>query len=254
MKPTRTFKELLVQSLRSRLIAIAGAAAVAGLTAALLINQPRHISAAADPSGTPTGGERRQDNPELREQQHDQLRTRVAANLGITPERLTEAFNQARKDVLQDLVQQGKITQEQADRRIARITKGLKPGASARISGHGNPGDPGQTGARVPGPQGRAIGGVIAQALGLTPKDLRDALNSGKTLTQIAQDKGLSIDQLRTSVSDHLEQRLNAAVQSGSLTTEQAAQIRTRHQQMIEHLISGLGRRGGPGRGQPVQP
>ena len=56
------------------------------------------------------------------------MHARVAANLGITPERLAEAFNQARKDRVQELVQQGKITQEQADRMIARIGQGPKSG------------------------------------------------------------------------------------------------------------------------------
>lgn len=236
-----------MNSLRTRLIAIAGAAAVAGLSATLFVSAPGQT--AAQPDATVA---RRAADPAAQKQQHDQMHARVAANLGVTPERLTEAFNQARKDLIQELVQQGKITQEQADNRIARIGQLPKP---AKVDGAAGPGKPGagQTGARVAGPQAKAIGGVVAQALGLTPKDLRDALNGGKTVVQLALEKGISADQLRTLVNDQLEQRLNAALQSGSLTAEQAAQIRARHTQVIENLISGQGRRGGSGKDKQAQ-
>src|SRR3954469_10381753 len=105
-----------------RLIAITAAAAVAGLLASLFLSAPNRISAQPDSVSTPAGGQaRRQGNPEQQKQQHDQMHARVAANLGITPERLAEAFNQARKDRVLELVQQGKMTQEQADRMTARI-------------------------------------------------------------------------------------------------------------------------------------
>ncbi len=231
MKPEDRIKEPLVHSLRTRLIAIAGAAAVAGISASLFLSAPSQISAQPDAVGTPPNREgRRQASPGQDKQQHDEMRARVAANLGITSERLAEAFAQARKDLITEMVQQGKITQEQADKRIARIGQGPKP---ARTEG-GKPKAPVQRDARIGGPQVRAIGGVVAQALGLNGKDLRDALNNGKTLAQLAQEKGLSVDQLRSTVSQQLEQRLNAAIQAGSLTDEQAAQIRARHQQAIE--------------------
>jgi transposase-like protein len=92
----------------------------------------------------------------------------------------------------------------------------------------------------------------VAQALGLKPKDLRDALVSGKTVEQLALEKGISAEQLRTLIGQQLEQRLATALQAGSLTEEQAAQIRARHQTVIENLMSGQPRRG-PGRDKPAQ-
>jgi hypothetical protein len=239
----------LVQSLRTRLVAIAGAALVAGLTASLFTSIPSQSSAQPVAAAAPGPGDKaRQSNPEQRRQQQEQMHTRVAAILGITPERLAEAFTQARMDAIQELVQQGKTSQEEADKRIARIAQGPKSGQAA----DGKPKQAGQPGARVAGPQAKAIGGVVAQALGLAPKELRDALNSGQTIEQLALEKGLSADELRSLVSDQLEQRLAAALQSGSLTDEQAAEIRARHELMIDRLLSGQPRRG-PGKNKPAQ-
>ena len=145
-----------MDSLRMRLIAIAGAGIVAGLSASLVLSGPSRLSAQPDSVSRPADGEaRRQGNPEQQKQQHDQMHARVAANLGITPERLAEAFNQARKDRVLELVQQGKITQEQADRMIARIGQGPRPAKVEGAAGRGTPAA-GQVGARVGGPQIRA--------------------------------------------------------------------------------------------------
>src|SRR5574341_790433 len=93
MKAANRFKEPLVQSLRTRSIAIVGAAAVAALSASLVFGVPSQISAQPDPVGMPSGGDqRRQLDPDLLKQRHDQMHARVAANLGVTPERLAEAF------------------------------------------------------------------------------------------------------------------------------------------------------------------
>ena len=101
-----------MHSIRTRLIAIAGAAAVAGISASLFLSAPSQISAQPDAVGTPPNREgRRQASPGQDKHQHDEMRARVAANLGITSERLAEAFAQARKDLITEMVQQGKITQ-----------------------------------------------------------------------------------------------------------------------------------------------
>jgi polyhydroxyalkanoate synthesis regulator phasin len=242
-----------VQPLRTRLIVIAGAAAIAGLSASLFLAVPGQLSAQPDVLAAPKPGDKsKPGNAEARKQQQEQMHARVAANLGITPERLTEAFAQARKDLVQDLVQQGKLTQEEADKRIARITQGPKPDKGDGQAKPGKPAKDGQPGARIPGPQVKAFGGVVAQALGLAPKELRDAINAGKTIEQLAVEKGITSEQLRTLIGQQLEQRLTAALQSGSLNEEQAAQIRARHQLMIDSLLSGQPRRG-PGRDKPAQ-
>jgi hypothetical protein len=248
-----SFKEPSVHALRTRLIAIAGAAAVAGLSASLFLTVPGQLSAQPDVLAAPgPGGKSKPGNAEARTEQLDLLHARVAADLGVTPERLTEAFARARQDLIQDLVQQGKLTQEEADKRIARIAQGPRPDKAARASGPGQSKQGAQPGARVAGPQAKAVGAVVAQALGLAPKELRDAINSGKTIEQLAIEKGINSEQLRSLVNQQLEQRLTAALQSGSLSEEQAAQIRARHQLVIDSLLSGQPRRG-PGRDKPAQ-
>jgi hypothetical protein len=87
----------------------------------------------------------------------------------------------------------------------------------------------------------------VAANLGITPERLKE-----ETVEQLALEKGISADQLRTLIGEQLEQRLTAALQSGSLSAEQAAQIRARHQTVINNLMSGQPRRG-PGRNKPAQ-
>lgn len=69
--------------------------------------------------------------PEQRQQRKEQYRNRLAANLGVTPERLTQAFRQAHVDLINQAVTEGRLTREQADRKILRINSG-QPGRGPR--------------------------------------------------------------------------------------------------------------------------
>lgn len=253
-----------MQSLRNRIAVIAGAAAIAGLTASLFLTIPALTQAQAGPPGPGRpGGERGQPGAD-HEQHRQQYLTHLATNLGVTAERLQEAFKQTHKDLVGELLQAGRITQEQADKMIARIDQGGAPGmhGPGHKPGMQGPGGnvPGPRGARgrVPGPQDRAMLGGVSQIVGMSPQELREALRGGKTLLQIASDKGISQDQLKSSLISAMDQRLNEAVQAGRLTAEQAAQMKQRHEQFVDRLLQGFGP-GGPGRpgrqgpGQPPQ-
>ena len=83
-----------------------------------------------------------------------------------------------RKAVLAPLVSAGTITQSQADAVIAAMPAG----------GHGGgrgPGGRGGFGAHV---------ATIAKSLGMTEADLKTALDSGQTVTQLATSKGVDIN------------------------------------------------------------
>lgn len=66
------------------------------------------------------------------QQRREQWTNRLAANLGVSPERVTQAFRQTRIDMINQAVQDGRLTRERADQIIQRINSGQadRPGAS----------------------------------------------------------------------------------------------------------------------------
>src|SRR3954469_16308455 len=108
----------------------------------------------------------------------------VAGRLHVTSDQLTAALKGAAEDQIDAAVKAGKLTQAQGDEVKKRIESAdgplLGPGP-LRGPGHG-PGGPG-------GPGPRGFGGLdgAASYLGLTEQQLRDKLQSGKSLADIAK-------------------------------------------------------------------
>ena len=69
----------------------------------------------------------------------------------------------------------------------------------------------------------------LAKTLGLTPDELTTQLNNGKTLTQLAQEKGITEEQLASALETAVKASLNQLVAGGKLTQDQA-------DQMLEHM------------------
>lgn len=70
--------------------------------------------------------------PEQRQQRQEQYRNRLAANLGVTPERLTLAFRQTHIDMVNQAVTEGRLTRQRADEIIQRINSGQGFGSGQR--------------------------------------------------------------------------------------------------------------------------
>jgi hypothetical protein len=101
---------------------------------------------------------------------------------------------------------------------------------------------------------------AAAQALGLTPEELFSQLHSGKTLTDIANDKGVDIKTVNQAMNDArqaaMKQAIEQAVADGRMTRDQADWTL----KGIENgwMGGGFGGRGmgpgGPGGQPPAQP
>ena len=82
-----------------------------------------------------------------------------------------------------------------------------------------------------------------ADYLGMDAADLRKALDDGKSLADLAKDKGKSVEQLEQALREAIRKDADKAVDHGTLTKEQA-----------DHIVEKLGsccRR--PREGRPVQ-
>ena len=81
---------------------------------------------------------------------------------------------------------------------------------------------------------------VVADALGISVDELEAYREDGTRLPEIAEELGVDVEDVKAAVDAAKTDAVNQAVEDGTITQEQADQI-----------LSGEGRRGGPGgRGQ----
>jgi len=170
-----------------------------------------------------------------------------AARLADRTDRITEA--------LTDLVAEGTITQEQADAVASTLasSEALRgPGGKGHGGGHG-PGGPHGFGAF--GGFG-GFGGfeilqeglaTAAEALGITEDDLRNQLEDGDTLGEIADNADVDRAEFVDALTGFAEEQLAERVTAGDLTQEQADEIGARLEERITESLdrSPMGGRGG---------
>jgi hypothetical protein len=175
----------------------------------------------------------------------------VASHLGVTPDQLRSAIQAAELDQVNQAVQSGKITSAQADAIRQRIQSGrfVVPGLFGGFHRGG-------FGHRGPGMAGGLLN-AAAQYLGLSPADLRSQLQGGKSLADIAQQQGKTVDGLVQAMLAPAKSRLDAAVSQGKLTQdrEQAMlqQMQQRLQNLVNHKWTGQGPKGRGGWGHGWQ-
>ncbi|MFN8474940.1 MAG: hypothetical protein U0822_22320 [Anaerolineae bacterium] len=177
--------------------------------------------------------------------------TALAGKLGISVDQLTTAVKAAAKDVVASELQAGHITQDQATQINSRVDQ-WQPGQGLPFGHGGGPGrgGPGGPGGPIGGP---AVFDAAAKALGMTTADLQTALQSGQTLSAIAQSKGVSADTVKAAIVAAKKAEVDAAVTAGRLTSDQATQIKQQidqeaASQSLDDMLRGPGHfDGGPG-------
>ncbi|TAK20598.1 MAG: hypothetical protein EPO26_16335 [Chloroflexota bacterium] len=214
-------------TLRGRLSKfVAGGIAIAALTAAV-----GGTAFAQTPSGTPAA-------PPI--QRGEEFLKAIAGKLGKTTDEVKAAVKAVQKDRLAEEVKAGKLTQARADEIAKRIdaTAGLGFGPMGPGRGHG-PGKPGVG----PGPANPA---AMAQFLGVQPIDLRGLMTGGKTLAQVAQEKGKTRDELKAFLTTQAQTALTAAVKSGRITQTQADARLADLKSNLDAMIDRTGPKGPP--------
>ncbi len=170
----------------------------------------------------------------------------VAGQLGVTPQRLTDAFKTALKNRIDQAVKDGHLTQAEATRMKAAIDRESVPmlGPGFRKERH--------FGGRHHGLE------AAAKYLGMTEAALRTQLQTGKTLAQVAKDRNKSVDGLVTALVAEKKARIEQAVKEGHLSQAQAnelvagikehvtAMVNGRFERRREHHFGPLGPRGPP--------
>lgn len=132
---------------------------------------------------------------------------KFASALGVDRDKVVAAAKEAGKQVVDEAVQQGKMTPEQAEKIKNDIDQGrFFPCPFPR---HG---------AWWGGPRLDAA----AQALGMTVDELKAELEQGKRISDIAKEKGLTEEQLRQKVVEAKIQAIQQAVKEGKIPQDRA--------------------------------
>ena len=202
--------------------------------------------------GGPGGRGGHGEKGEMRGERHAEL----AAALGMTTEELQTALQSGQtieeiaaekgvdlqafaleqaKEHLAQAVEDGKLTQAEADAKLAEIQTAIENGECPGERGFG-PGGHGPRGERD---------GDLAEALGMTQEELHTAIESGQTIEQIAEEKGVDLQAFALAqAKEHLAQ----AVADGKLTQAEADAKLAEIQTAIESgEHPNFGGRGGPG-------
>jgi hypothetical protein len=162
----------------------------------------------------------------------------AAKELGVEPSKLSAALKSALKNRVDAAVEAGRITKAEGDRIKARIDAGEAP---LFFGGPGFGRGPGGFRHHDRDFEHRRGASLEAAAsyLGLTPAKLRAALEDGKTLAQVAKDRGKSVDGLVQAMLSEKTKGLDGAVKAGRLTKAERDDLVAGLKQRITDLVNG---------------
>ena len=181
----------------------------------------------------------------------------AASQLGVESSELSAALKQALKNRIDEAVEAGRVTEEQADELKARVDADEFP-----LLGGLGPFGRGLHGGPAFGRFGHfELLETAASYLGMTEEALRDAL-ADQTLAEIAEEQGKTASGLVQQLVATQTKRIDEAVADGRITEEQATQLEAglneRMQELVNRELRGRGdgerHRFWPGAGSPRAP
>jgi uncharacterized protein YidB (DUF937 family) len=166
----------------------------------------------------------------------DTFLSNVASHLGISVDQLKQAIKDADLDMVDQALQDGKITQDQADQLRQRIEEGNGFGFRFRLN----------LGLKVERFESlQSIVNSVASELNLSPSDILDQLKQGKTLAEIADAQGVSRDDLKSTITTSVGEAVDKAVSDGTLTQDRADQIKSWLSDNLDKIIDSTRGEGG---------
>ena len=152
----------------------------------------------------------------------------AAKQLGVQPSALTAALKKALENRIDAAVAAGQLTKEQGNMLKQRIESGSLPLFFGPRGG--------------PGGHAGHFGELDAAAsyLGLTDAQLDAQLEGGKSLAQVAKDRGKSVDGLIQALVDSATKKLDSAVAAGRLTKADEQSILNGLKDRITAFVNGM--------------
>ena len=160
----------------------------------------------------------------------------VAEHLGVSTDELKDALKAAAADQVDAALEEGRLTQEEADALKERIESGETPpffGPFLAPRFDQFPDRP-----LVPGPHFfEAKLSTAAEYLGLSEDEVRERLEAGSTLAEVAEAEDKSVDGLEQALLEAARERIDQAVEDGDLTQEQAERLLEGLEERIDHFV-----------------
>jgi polyhydroxyalkanoate synthesis regulator phasin len=157
---------------------------------------------------------------------------KFAGNLGVGQDEVVAALDATKKQILDEAVQQGRLTQEQADKIAAAKNGGMGWFGDFQGRKHGV-----KPGFRE---GGRIYSDGMADVLGITPDQLKTELQSGKKLSEIIADHGFTAEQFNQEMLEIKKESLSKAVADGKMTQEQADRMMQKMEQRFDNKVPGI--------------
>lgn len=157
----------------------------------------------------------------------------LANRLNVPVSTLQQDKVAAREDVINQMVKDGKLTQSQANTLKQRLA------AHTACSGKGSSGQHSVRGQFLQKYRSD-IATEVAQGLHLSLTQLKADLKSGKSLSDIATAQHVTTAQLRTLLTNAIQDALHKAVSAGDLTQAQAdafTQSLQKHPALLDRLL-----------------
>lgn len=149
----------------------------------------------------------------------DQTLVEIAADAGVTEADLIAAFEAEAADRLATAVENGRITQEEADEKLAELSTNIAERVNTPPSER-----PERPGRGFRGNRGLGSGEVLEE-LGLTVDDIRAGYEAGQTLAETAAAAGVSEADLVDALVAQATERAETAVEEGRIDADRAAEV-----------------------------
>jgi len=158
----------------------------------------------------------------------DKFIAKTAEKLGISTEQLTTAMSNAQFDLIDEAVANGKLTEAEA----AKLKERVNEYGPLSVLGlrHRKGGEGVCRGAKL-------VVGAAAEVLQIDRAEIVSAIRSGQSLAEIAQSKGMSVEDFKAALLQSVKAKLDAKVADGTLTQEQSDRAYNAIQGKIDQIV-----------------
>ncbi|MDO8613358.1 MAG: hypothetical protein Q7R32_11135 [Dehalococcoidia bacterium] len=154
--------------------------------------------------------------------------SKVAEKLDVSEDELKTAIQDTRVEMIDEAVAEGRLTEAQGERLKERADEGgfLFPPrhGEGRFRGHCQ----------------RAAGLILeasAEVLDMPKDDLAQQMKDGKSLAEVAEAQGMSVDDFKAGLLEKEKAKLDALVSDGKLTQDRADRIFQAFEDHIDRIV-----------------
>lgn len=152
-----------------------------------------------------------------------------ASSLGVNQTQLNTAYSAAISATVQQAVQDGKLTQTQANNIAA---KAQKKGFTGSLALRGK--NAKHAGAKV----AKDALNAAASAVGISTTELRSDLKNGQTIAQVAQAHNKDLQTVETAIVSSIKTQLDTALKNGKITQAQHDKALANAQTRVSKLVN----------------